>query len=178
MAKAQLNLLKRTGVVRNPTRNPRRYLGPIKTGEEAGSLRGSSMGGAQRRSGLSLTSPLSYVLPLSSELEVEIGSVGVLSGLQFHFFPPTAPFLVSISQQMGLLELGDITQSHFHVVFISVKTHFCCSFFTARSPRIRWRCPSGLASDTEQQHDPQPRFSSGMGGGCSFASKPEETQPV
>lgn len=64
---------------------------------------------------------LSYILDLSCELEAGIRSVRVPSSLQFHFLPPTAPSLVSINQQMGLLELGDITQSHFHVVFISVK---------------------------------------------------------
>lgn len=64
---------------------------------------------------------LPYILDLSCELAAGIRGVRVPSSLQFHFLPPTAPSLVSINQQMGLLELGDITQSHFHVVFISVK---------------------------------------------------------
>lgn len=84
-----------------------------------------------------LISPLSYVLDLSCELEVGIEGVGVPSDLQFQSFPPTTPSLVSINQQMGLLELGDITHSHFHVVFISVKNPSCCSLFSARSPQMR-----------------------------------------
>lgn len=49
-AKAQLSLLKRIGVIGNPTWHLGRYLGRITTGEEAGPSRESSMGGAQRRS--------------------------------------------------------------------------------------------------------------------------------
>lgn len=120
-----------------------------------------------------LTSPLSYVLDMSCELEVGIEGVGVPSDLQFQSFPPTTPSLVSINQQMGLLELGDITHSHFHVVFISVKNPSCCSLFSARSPRMRWRCPSSdLSSEIEQQLDPQLGFSSWIGEGCKL----EETQ--
>lgn len=173
-AKAQLSLLKRICVVGNPTWHLGRYLGPIMTGEEAGPSRGSSMGGAHRRSVLKPSSLLlSYVLDLSCELQVGIEGVGVPSDLQFQSFPPTSPSLMSINQQMGLLELGDITHSHFHFVFISVKNPSCCSLFSARSPRMRWRClSSDLASEIEQQLDPQPCFSSGIGGGC----KPEETR--
>lgn len=49
-AKAQLSLLKRIGVIGNPTWHLGRYLGRITTEEEAGPSRESSMGGAQRRS--------------------------------------------------------------------------------------------------------------------------------
>lgn len=58
-AKTQLSLLKRISVVGNPTGHLGRYLGPIMTREEAGPSRGSSMGGAQRRSVLK-PSPLCY----------------------------------------------------------------------------------------------------------------------
>lgn len=58
-AKAQLSLLKRIGVVGNPTLHLGRYLGPIMTREETGPSRRSSMGGAQRRSKLK-TSSLHY----------------------------------------------------------------------------------------------------------------------
>lgn len=154
-AKAQLSLLKRTGVVGNRTRHPGRYLGPIKVGG-GWPLAWVQHGRGPEKVGAQTSSlQLSYILDLSCELEVGIRDVGVPSSLQFHFLPPTAPSLVSINQQMGLLELGDITQSHFHVVFISVKNPFCCSLFPTRSPRMRWRCPcSDLAPGTDQQHDP------------------------
>lgn len=58
-AKAQLSLLKRIGVVGNPTLQLGRYLGPIMIWEEAGLSHRSSMGGAQRRSKLK-TSSLRY----------------------------------------------------------------------------------------------------------------------
>lgn len=124
--------------------------------------------GPEKIGAQTLVSLLSYVLDLSCELEVGIEGVGVPSDLQFQSFPPTTPSSVSINQQMGLLELGDITHSHFHVVFISVKNPSCCSLFSARSPRMRRRCSSDLASEIVQPLDPQLCFSSGIGGGCKL----------